>query len=125
MSAYFLTIIFGAAFVGLVSRIIIEGYHLDRTDWLRLKPAWYYPLNGDGYDDYKSDETILVRADILAEIGGRPVVYSGLVTNVWFDLNGGLDMIFILNATRQWMYTADEESSLQFWKNLALRLPES
>jgi hypothetical protein len=67
----------------------------------------------------------LVRADILAEIGGRPVVYSGLVTNVWFDLNGGLDMIFILNATRQWMYTADEESSLQFWKNLALRLPES
>jgi hypothetical protein len=118
MSGYFLTIIVGAGIVGWICRAVIEQNNLGRK-WpaLRLKPAWYYLLRGD---DYQGDGAVLVAVDMLSEVNNNPIVYSGIVTNFWFDEEGKVDVVFIQYATRQWMQKGDEEATEQFWMKLAL-----
>ena len=110
LSGYFLTIIVGAGVVGWICRTVIERNNWGRK-WpvLRLRPAWYYLLRGK---DYEGDGPVLVAADMLSEVNNNPVIYSGIVTNFWFDEEGKLEVVFIQYATRQWMQTREEHLKL-------------
>jgi hypothetical protein len=108
MCVYFSSICAVAFSTGQLLNYLIRQYKLERTyKWLRFRPRWHYLLAGDDYEDAGNKE-VTVFADLLTEIDGQPILYSGLVTKYWFDQKtDALDVILIAGARRQWMKSSD------------------
>lgn len=101
MSLYFLSICCGSLGAGWLAYYLIKRMRLyQRYEWLRFKPRWHYLLSGEIVEAEIPDE-ISVYADILTEVEGKPLLYSGFIYDYWFDKDtGALDVILLEEAWR-------------------------
>jgi len=95
---------------GLAILFLIRGLHLDlRFKGIRFDSEWYYALSGElvgwkemrGYKYYKNvKKDLIVIADVLCEVAGSRVIYSGVVKEFFLDENG-LDNIYLKKCVKR------------------------
>ncbi len=125
MTVYFLSICLTALASGRLLNYLVGLYRLERTyRWLRFRPRWHYLLAGDDYEG-AGDGNVTVVVDLLTEIDGKPLLYSGFVTKYWFDqATDALDIILIAGAKRQWMKSLSMEDAERLWMKLYVKSSE-
>jgi hypothetical protein len=98
---YNLSLIFIAFILGTVGRNIVRSLAWDRkTDFFRFSNQWHYLFTGEfldskelGWDYHNKIDFILV--DILVDVNGQSVIYSGKLEDYFLKPGGGLDRIII------------------------------
>jgi hypothetical protein len=100
-AGYFLSISLIAGCLGSLGHFFIDRKRLHlKFKSLRFKPQWHYLLSGENLPP--SGQEPLVFADIMVELEGRPVIYSGTVRDYWFDdKTGVLEAIYLVDARRR------------------------
>jgi hypothetical protein len=123
ISAYFLTLYAGAWVVPNGFRLLITRFGLDRSGagwfvpWLRFNQApWYYLLTGADFEEGRRPDLIAVSA--IVNVAGQAVLFTGLLTDYFFDVNGVLDRLILQQVMRRPL-VADKENDATVEQDLA------
>lgn len=103
---YFLSLYLFSMIVGLWSHRIIRAKGLDKKfNFFRFNNEWHYLLTGeirefiDVFDEPRKVDAVLVSA--VVEIGGKGVLYAGIVADYKLDGKGGLKHLILTHAFRR------------------------
>ena len=101
MAWYFVTLYAFAIGLGLATRQSVKRFRLGaRYPLLQFKPQWHYLLSGENTPPRPGHE-LIVKVDILVELEKKPVIYSGFVSEYWFDKKShALDVITLEDVVR-------------------------
>lgn len=118
---YFLSLYGGAWLVPTVFRLLIIRFRLDGTGrfspWLRFNQApWYYLLTGADSEEGRPPDLIAVSA--IVDVAGQAVLFTGLLTDYVFDVDGVLDRLILQQVMRRPL-VADKENDATVEQDLA------
>jgi hypothetical protein len=121
IAAYFGSLYFGAAIIGIGGHQIVRKLHLDwRHPFLRFENFWHYALNaelplfGENREAFAEramvspavlkDQEVLVRISCVVNHGSGSYVYEGTPRDYFFDRSGGLEKILLEDVTYEKLY---------------------
>jgi len=105
IATYFLSLV-ALAYIGpRALRWAIVHFRWDRVSsplsgWLRFSKApWYYLLSGAEFA--KDDQPDLISISAIVNVGGQPVLYSGVLEDYFFDEDGQLNRLILSEVVRR------------------------
>jgi hypothetical protein len=111
MAIYFLSLYAFAIAAGWLAHRTINVRRLAaKYPFLQFKPKWHYLLSGKNNRPQPGCD-LDVEANILVELDQKPVIYTGLIDEYWFDkITGALDVITLVDVVR-WPRLEAEKTS--------------
>ena len=103
--SYFVFGLFLSFALGHFVRTFIRFFKWDRKFTLfRFKNEWHYFFTGEildfPYMEGSSDSIDCCRLDIVSDVGGTLILFSGIYTEATFTSEGGVDRIFLIGTKR-------------------------